>query len=49
MVTTSPAARMAPEMAGSIGDGAIYLTAEFGAKIGDVCGVRFVLWGVSGT
>ena len=33
-------------MAGSIGDGVIYLAAEFGAKIGAVHGVRFLLWGV---
>ena len=32
-----------------VGDGVIYLAAEFGAKIGDVRGVQFLLWGVCST
>ena len=33
-------------MARRVGDGVIYLAEEFGAKIGDVHSVRFLLWGV---
>ena len=36
-------------MAGRVGDGVIYLAEQFGAKIGDVHGVRSILWSVCRT
>ena len=36
-------------MAWRVGDGVIYLAKEFGAKIGDVDGVQFLLRIISGT